>query len=91
MKMKEFMNENSGDSLEAFDKLVGAHDLTYEYSDDHRYWVKGKESLSQIRGMMSRLVAQDPANKKKCVDIWNKWVDKKLVKSEAPNWYWEEK
>lgn len=91
MEIKKFVNEDAGDSLEKFDELVEGHDLTYSYSDDHRYWTRGEESMRKIRAMRDRLIAQDPENKKKCAEIWNKWVDKKLVKSEAPNWYWDEK
>jgi hypothetical protein len=91
MEIRKFVNEDVGDSLEAFDKLVGSHDLTYSYSDDHRYWTRGEESIRKIRAMQERLVKQDPENKKKCAEIWNKWVDKKINAKYASDWYWEEK
>ena len=32
--------------------LLEQHDWTYNYSDDHRAWVKGKEQSDEIRRQM---------------------------------------
>ena len=32
--------------------MLEKHDWTYNYSDDHRAWVKGKEQSDEIRRQM---------------------------------------
>ena len=32
--------------------LLQKHDWTYNYSDDHRYWVKGNKEADEIRRQM---------------------------------------
>ena len=32
-----------------FESMLKAHDWTYAYSDDHRYYVRGEESMRKIR------------------------------------------
>jgi hypothetical protein len=35
-------------TLQEFEQLLKAHDWTYNYSDDHRAWDKGREQANQI-------------------------------------------
>ena len=35
-------------TLEEFEQLLKAHDWTYNYSDDHRVWTKGREQANNI-------------------------------------------
>ena len=41
--------------MELFEQLLQNPDWTYHYSDDHRYYVKGRDSAQRIRVMMERL------------------------------------
>lgn len=68
---------------EYLDYLVERHDLTYAYSDDHSYWVAGERSLDKIR-RVAKEVARDVA-----VNIWNAWVDKKIVPDSRQYFYWK--
>ena len=81
MKIKTFVAEDS--KMDEFEKLVAAHDLTYSYSDDHRYWVKGEESMKKIHELMKTLP------KEECVKIWNKYVDKKIMPGSREMFYWK--
>ncbi len=44
MNLKTYLKEVEGPSLEAFEKLVSRHDLTFSYSDDFRVWRRGEEN-----------------------------------------------
>ena len=35
-------------TLEEFEQLLRTHDWTYNYSDDHRAWTKGREEANKI-------------------------------------------
>ena len=41
--------------LTEFEALCRLHDWTYAYSDDHRYWVAGEQSIKHIRAAQDRL------------------------------------
>lgn len=41
--------------LELFEKMLQSHDWYYHFSDDHRYYIKGRDSAQRIRVMMERL------------------------------------
>jgi len=41
--------------LELFEQMLTNHDWFYHFSDDHRYYVKGRDSAQRIRVMMERL------------------------------------
>lgn len=43
--------------MELFERMLQTHDWTYHYSDDHRYYVKGRDEAQKIRVMMERLEA----------------------------------
>ena len=66
-----------------FDELVRTHDLTYMYSDDHRYWKAGTESMKKITEMSSKLPREF------VVKTWNKYVDQKLAEHAREQFYWK--
>ena len=41
--------------MELFEQMLQNHDWTYHYSDDHRYYTKGRDEAHKIRVMMERL------------------------------------
>jgi len=65
--------------------LLERHDLTYDYSDDHRYWVAGQASWSKIQEVAETIP-------RKYFNIeWNRVVRKKfneefLKTPEGQNW-----
>ena len=44
-------------TLETFKSMLETHDWFYTYSDDHRYYTKGRDEAHKIRIMMERLEA----------------------------------
>lgn len=68
---------------ELFEQEVGKHDLTHEYSDDGAVWRAGSQHLSMIKMMAEHLP------KEFVKTTWNKMVDRSLIASEAPRWYWK--
>jgi len=41
--------------MDLFELMLQKHDWTYHYSDDHRYYTKGRDEAHKIRVMMERL------------------------------------
>lgn len=80
--MKNFVTEEKS-KLDEFEELVAKHDLTYSYSDDHRDWTKGEQSMKKIRELMKSLP------KEEYVKIWNKYVDKKVLPGSREMFYWQ--
>lgn len=67
-----------------FRGMCQRHDLTYEYSDDHRYWERGVASytaLCKFANTLPRATA---------VRIWNEVIDTKIVEGSRPQFYWSE-
>ena len=60
------------------------HDLTFEMSDDHRVWSKGRDSLTGVRVLARQLKLKRP----RIVEIWNSVVALKLVESCREQFYW---
>jgi hypothetical protein len=53
-------------TLEEFEQLLKAHDWTYNYSDDHRAWTKGREQANKIanaRKLLEENGLQEEADK----------------------------
>ena len=66
----------------AFKEMVDQHDLTYSYSDDHRWYSLGCKSYDAIM----QAAKQFPrANVVKC---WNAMVDRNLIESAREQFYW---
>ena len=70
-------------NLEEFDKAVRRHDLTFSYSDDRYVWRKGQQSISDI------ITAAKKFPRENVVEIWNKWVDNKLIEPHRQAFYWK--
>ena len=67
--------------LEKFRRLCIRHDLTYAYSDDHRYWVAGQKSWAEINEFSKEILPDDAAT------IWNEIVDMKLTDGAKSGFY----
>lgn len=85
---EEGMHDNDlAQKIQQFENLVSNHDLTYQYSDDPRYYRAGSNSYNQIKKVaeeLRELGAYDQA-----VTIWNSYVDKKLVANARQGFYWQ--
>lgn len=68
---------------EKFRKMCMSHDLTYEYSDDARYWRAGCKSLTAIQVAAKDLPRED------AVRIWNEVVDLKIKAGYGENFKWK--
>lgn len=44
---------------EHFEKCLIAHDWTYDFSDDHRVWIRGQEESSYLKGLRAKCEALD--------------------------------
>lgn len=51
----EQMVKDSVTKLEEFAALIHAHDLTYQYSDDHRVWSRGDEQRQALLSLAQHL------------------------------------
>jgi len=83
---EEMHDDDLAQKLDQFSRMVSSHDLTYQYSDDHRYYSAGSNSYNQIRQLaeeLRELGAYDQA-----VTIWNTNVDQKLVPNARKQFYW---
>ena len=45
-------------TLEDFEQLLRTHDWTYNYSDDHSVWTKGREQANKIANARKLLEAK---------------------------------
>lgn len=68
---------------EQFKLAVQNHDVTYEYSDDGSVYRRGSQQKAEIFQMAQFL----PIDFVK--EVWNARMDKCLIPSEAPRWYWK--
>ena len=66
-----------------FRQMCVSHDLTYAYSDDHRYWVAGERTLKAIKAFAETM--DDEVVKR----IWDEVVDTKLKAGHCEEWYWK--
>jgi hypothetical protein len=67
---------------ERFRELCKAHDLTFEYSDDHRAWTKGCEQLKEIEAAAKELPFETAKQ------IWNETVREKILPEHAEEYLW---
>lgn len=65
-----------------FQELVEKHDLTYDYSDDHRAWRRGHESHQEILRLAKALPREEACR------IWNAMVDKRIREGHRHLFYW---
>jgi hypothetical protein len=68
--------------LAEFTNLVNAHDLTYDYSDDHRVWRNGQAQYDTI------VEAAKQFPREEVVKIWNSMVRKSVVEECWNQFYW---
>lgn len=69
-------------TLEDFERACVAHDLTYSYSDDGRWWRAGCESHDRIRKAAEKFERADVER------IWNAVVDTKVIPEVREQFYW---
>ncbi len=68
-----------------FYDLLKVHDWTYDYSDDHRHWQRGRDQLNQIQHIMNQ--NKDDSRYRALFDQYRLWAfDTKgdVVKPERP-------
>lgn len=54
--------------------LLEKHDFTYSYSDDHRAWQRGEESMQDIRFVTSK--ADEIGLGLAATELWDKYCPK---------------
>ncbi len=69
-------------TLEEFEIACKAHDLTYSYSDDGRWWRAGLASHERIRKAAEQFLREDVER------VWNAVVDTKVIPEAASQFYW---
>lgn len=70
---------------EEFLRLCRRHDLTYAYSDDHRYWTRGQQTLKELKAF-----AKDNLSPEEATTIWNSVVDTKIAEGHRETFYAKE-
>lgn len=70
-------------TLEDFERACAAHDLTYSYSDDGRWWRAGLASHQRIKNAAEKFPREDVER------IWNAQVDRKVVEEVRAQFYWQ--
>jgi hypothetical protein len=73
--------------LDHWATLVRRHDLTYDYSDDHRAWCKGRDERQHI---MSLFNGFDDDTKREARAIWNANVERCINPAFAVAYMWKE-
>tara|TARA_R100001244_G_scaffold66693_1_gene54806 strand:+ start:408 stop:653 length:246 start_codon:yes stop_codon:yes gene_type:complete len=58
----------------SLDKMLESHDWTYHYSDDHRWWKKGREEMNIINDKIKEIGGWCP----RIVTIWNQHAPKSM-------------
>lgn len=71
-------------TLEEFEAAVKNHDITFAYSDDFRWYERGRLSLANIRRMAKELPVEDVKR------IWNANIDRQLAAAVRESFYWSE-
>ena len=62
--------------------LIDAHDLTFSYSDDHRYWASGQASLDRVH----RIVREDHTLPWFLWKLWNIKVNHGITPDHQSQW-----
>jgi len=70
-------------SMGDLEKAADKFDWSYEFSDDHRYWVAGDKQKKELAKMISDLLKQNPGDEKKIIVLLNK-IQLKHYKSPGP-------
>ena len=72
MKAITKMNE----ALKTLEVLLAYHDWTYEYSDDHSQWCRGRDQRAAINAEQKRLIAEGLADSTELVALADKYRPK---------------
>ena len=62
--------------LATLEKLLKAHDWSYEFSDDHRVWQRGREERSAIDQEQKRLISNGLATVEEVQELTQKYAPK---------------
>ena len=57
-------------------QLLARHDWTYEYSDDHSQWCRGRDQRAAINAEQKRLIAEGLADSTELVALADKYRPK---------------
>ena len=69
-----FQVDEPTDPMVLLKRAIDTHDLTFEYSDDHRAWARGHAQLGEIKS----LAKNDPAE---ATRLWKAKVDRELAEN----------
>jgi len=62
--------------LIALDRLLAKHDWTYEYSDDHSAWKRGRQERDAINAEKCRLISEGVATAEELTVLMDKYGPK---------------
>ena len=62
--------------LAVLEKLLKAHDWSYEFSDDHRVWQRGREERNAINQEQKRLISNGLATEEEVQELTHKYAPK---------------
>jgi hypothetical protein len=62
--------------LIALDQLLAKHDWTYEYSDDHSAWKRGRQERDAINAEKRRLISEGVATAEELTVLMAKYGPK---------------
>ena len=68
-----------------FYKAAKSHDLTYQFSDDHRAYKEGERTLWKVKHLAKSMEYSRAA------EIWNQVVDEKIRPESREGFYWGKK
>ena len=72
-------------NLQEFYDLLKRHDWSFEYSDDHRHWQRGRDQLNQIQDILKQ--NKDNPRNRSLYDQYRAWafdVEGDITKPEKP-------
>ena len=72
-------------NLQEFYDLLKRHDWSFEYSDDHRHWQRGRDQLNQSQGILKQ--NEDNPRYRSLFDQYRAWafdVEGDITKPEKP-------
>ena len=59
-------------NLQEFYDLLKRHDWSFQYSDDHRHWTRGRDQLNQIQGILKKHI--DDPGYRSLFDQYSSWA-----------------
>ena len=72
-------------NLQEFYDLLKRHDWSFQYTDDHRHWQRGRDQLNQIQGILKQ--NEDIPRYRSLFDQYRAWafdVEGDITKPEKP-------